>query len=186
VHWPISEPSARSHLTNMSPSIIDRSLSYTWTNKDKISFKRIGEEVKALWSMTPPPLLEASFHEAYARLLVRACRLVLSPHNSVNEHILIILSLIPQFIIIFLLTFARPSFADLPLGERTALLIEADMVVLDLTVGSPTSHVWLLALMDLMACLATQLAEIEGPLCHLVMCEAHPLCCCPPSPSACV
>jgi hypothetical protein len=36
----------------MSPSIIDGSLSYTWTNKDKISFKRIREEVKVLWSMT--------------------------------------------------------------------------------------------------------------------------------------
>jgi hypothetical protein len=28
--------------------IIDGSLSYTWTNEDKISFKRIGKEVKVL------------------------------------------------------------------------------------------------------------------------------------------
>jgi hypothetical protein len=35
----------------MSPSMIDGSLSYIWTNKDKISFKRIGKEVKALWSI---------------------------------------------------------------------------------------------------------------------------------------
>jgi hypothetical protein len=113
--------------------------------------------------MTPPSLLEASFHEAYVGPPVCTCGLVLVPSNVVDEHIFVVLSLIPQFVVIFLLMFAHPAFADLPLGERTALLIEADMVTSDLTVGSPTSHVWLLALADPMACLATQLVTILPP-----------------------